>query len=288
MPIPSLRHTLALAAAAVALAGPADAGAQTQPVGRRAQNVSEIMAAVPDSTMRERWAAAERAGTLPRLDALVVPAQPVSTRQRVVMQDTTPRRRRPMLPEGTVADVRVFFEADTLMREQRGEVRVSEWQPGRVAGTLPNRPGQIVILYRLPGRPAGLVRRGAGRVDVTVREDVERASLRREVLLREGEAPVLFYLADGSDRPYERRFQELPLAVRQLQGDENAVAAVALQYGTEEFVLRPGERRVVSDAAGAVEFFLVSSYYTDPRAVSVAEGFPYYVRLMAYRVDGQR
>lgn len=256
--------------------------AQRQPQ-RRAQSVSEIVAAVPDSAMRERWRAAERAGTLPPLEALAVPAQPVATRRRVVMQDTTPRRT-PMLPEGTVADVRVFIAGDTAVREQRSELRLSEWRPGRIAGALPGGGGPILILYRLPGRPSGLAPR-TGRLDVMVRDDVERASLRREVLLTDGNATVLFFLADGSDRPYAREFRELPLAVRQLEGDRTSVAPVQVRYGGEEFVLRPGERHQVADAAGTVEVYLGASFYTDPRGVTLAEGFPYYVRLMVYRVE---
>jgi hypothetical protein len=36
-----------------------------------------------------------------------------------------------------------------------------------------------------------------------------------------------------------------------------------------------------------VEFFLESSYYTRPASVELAEGDPYHVRLIAWRVPAQ-
>ena len=263
------------------LASACSSATQSRPAERpgRVENIEQITASIQDSAMRERWREAAAAGQLPSLGSLPVPDTIISTRQRARVADARLQRGAALIPPQAVADVRLMG-LDTL-RVYRGPITLGDSAGGRVRATLAGAPA-VEIHYKLPGnQPLVLL---PGPLTLVYRDDVVNSSVRRELIITAPNAPVLLHLNDGSNQPYDRTFRELPLRVRQTGQADQLISPVEITYADQQFVLRPGERRRARDAAGDVEFFVLSSHYTPPAQVETAEGDPYHVQLFMYRV----
>lgn len=285
MPKPFMRTRIAAATLALPLLLSSPAPAQRGPATAAGPTVSlaQILAGVPDSAMRARWVAVARTG-LPALPVSVLPARSLEARRRVVMRDTGELRVPDRLPPGTVADVRVYTPLTNDSLAVRLEVR--SLAAGRISAVAAGR--QVQILYRLPGAGSQeLALRGTGDLSLTARSELAEGSMRRESLLAEGGRALLFFLSDGSAEPYRRDFPALHLSLRQLAPRGDSLSAAAITFAGQEFVLRPGESRVVRDAEGALEVFLGPTYYTPRERIAVVEGDPYHVMLMVFRRAGQ-
>jgi hypothetical protein len=188
------------------------------------------------------------------------------------------------IPQGTVADVRLG--GDTV-RAYTGAFVLTDVQAGRLAGRITGRAAPLEIHYKLPGNAVLADARQTGTLTLVLQDDIEGVSLRRKVALLAGRSPLLFWLSDGGDRPYNRVFEELPLRVRQQPPGADSLSAVAITFGRETFTLRRGGRRQARGVDGrVVEFYLLSSYWTRAADVATAEGDAYHVMLLAWRPQG--
>ncbi len=255
---------------------------QSQPAQRprTVESVEQITASIQDSAMRERWRQAAAAGQLPSLSTLPVPDTAISTRKRVTVTGDVPLTRGPVIAPQTVADVRLVG-LDTL-RAYRGPITLGDTAGGRLRAALTAGTPAVEIHYKLPGNQPLLVLPGPH--SLVYRDEMVNNTMRRELLLTSPNAPVLLHLNDGGAAPYDRAFRELPLRVRQVGQAEQRVSPVEITYADQQLVLRPGERRRARDGAGEVEFFVLSSYYLQPAEIETAEGDPYHVIMMMYRV----
>jgi hypothetical protein len=262
-------------------------GCQRQePAERQVQNLDQILAAVPDAAMRERWRAAQAEGRLPPLEMLRLPTRPVSVRQRATLPPDAPPQTTARVPQGAVADVRAIASAP--IADYDGTVTLDNVDQGRIVARLPEaaRSVRVEVAYKLP-QGATLAPPTPQPVSLFLSESMPTGSQRQIVGLSQGRAPLLWRIADGDSKPYARTFAAAQLSVRQNAPGSDGASTVTISYGGRSLTLRPGERSRARDAGGEVEFFLESSYYTPKASVELAEGDPYHVRLIAWRVQSQ-
>ncbi|HSL68866.1 MAG TPA: hypothetical protein VK864_01425, partial [Longimicrobiales bacterium] len=155
----------------------------------------------------------------------------------------------------------------------------------RLADTVPGAAqGRLEIHYKLPAGATLIQLPAAAPLSLSYHETVEDGSQRRVVALAQDRAPLLVRVAAGDRRPYARAFPGLQLAVRQNAPAADGISTVTITHANRALTLRPGERQRSRDARGEVEIFLESSYWTPPAQIQLAEGDPYHVRLMVYRI----
>lgn len=265
------------AAAMLALAVPCGAAAQDPPV----RSVEEILATVPSDEMRARWRAAAAAGELPPLEALPRPRTAPVPRRRATASNQTLAQ----------APVDTQFPGDARIASgdaglsYQGPLRLQRSEAGRITVRIPGRPGVVQIEFDLPGSQRFLETATSGTLDSHLVEEVVDNSLRQLISLEDSAGTVLLYVADGSRTPYRRFFPEIPLLLEQQRPDEGGASPLAVQLAGEQFVLRPGERKRVTVGSDTLEIYLGSTYYTDPARIELAEGSPYSVKFMIFRVD---
>jgi hypothetical protein len=257
-----------------------------EPAERQVQNLDQVLAAVPDAAMRERWRTAQKEGRLPPLDMLRLPTQPVSARQRAAVPSTESPQTTARVPQAAVADVRAV--ASQPIADYDGAVTLDNVDQGRIVARLPEaaKSVRVELAYKLP-QGATLAPPTPQPVSLFLSESVPAGSQRRIVGLSQARTPLLWRIDDGDSKPYARTFAAAQLSVRQNAPGADGPSTVTISYGGRSLTLRPGERSRARDARGEVEFFLESSYYTRAASVELAEGDPYHVRLIAWRVQGQ-
>ena len=256
-----------------------------EPAVRQVQNLDEVLAAVPDAAMRERWRAAQAEGRLPPLESLRLPTQTVAVRQRAtVPAATAPPQTTARVPQGAVADVRAI--ANPPVANYDGNVTLDSVDRERIVARLPDgaQAARVEVAYKLPDG-ATLATPTQQPVSLLLSESIASGSQRRIVGFSQERAPLLWRISDGDRKPYARTFAAAQLSVRQNAPGADGVSTVTISYGGRQIMLRPGERNRARDARGEIEFFLETSYYTAPASVELSEGDPYHVRLVAWRVQ---
>ena len=249
----------------------------------RVDSLGQILVAVPDSAMRDRWRDAAAKGQLAPLESLPVPNVALATRTPVTVGDTGRVAQLPTISPQTAAELRVA-SLDAPDRYS-GTFTVVSAGAGRVSGTITGRQNPLELIYRMPADSAVTtsLRAGTG-LRLSLRDEVVGQSQRAEVLLTDaGRVPVMFQLSDGSARPYARRFEEIPLTVTQLPPGRDGESAVAVTLGDARNVLRAGQQAVFAMGAARVEVRLLSSTWTAADKIETAEGDPFHVRMVAYR-----
>lgn len=249
----------------------------------RVSSVDQIIDAVPDSAMKQRWRDAEARGQLPSFDSLPAASRGVTTRTPAQVADSPRVPAPPSIQQGVVATVRPF--STRPVAEYVGAYVITSASAAAIRGTLAGRQEPFELHYKLPG--------GAQLIDIApnaqyrlrVRDDVDNQSIRRDLILTTADrAPVLVYISDGGMRPYARRFDELPLSITQRAPGRDSVALVTVTLGGASATLRPGERGQLTFGGTPIGVFLESSYWTPSDRVETAEGDAYHVTLMLYRL----
>ena len=146
-------------------------GCRTQePAVRQVENLDEVLAAVPDAAMRERWRTAQAEGRLPPLESLRLPTQTVSLRQRATVPATDQQSTTVRVPQGVVADVRAI----AARLDATGDVRV------RLTGTVAMEHEELLSVSR--GAGWGWRKGRAGRLRAEGRIESERQCFLRLIL----------------------------------------------------------------------------------------------------------
>jgi len=277
-------HTLRTSMPAILCASLALACARIDESPQRVDSLGQILAAIPDSAMRQRWREAAAKGQLAPLESLPVPNQPLATRARATIRDTGDVAKVPTIPEQTVADVRVA--AVDAPETYSGAFTVLSAAPGRITGRITGRTSPLAIIYRVPGDSSAAGSLAAGtELRLRLRDEVVNNSQRAEIILADvARIPVLFKLSDGGNQPYARRFEDVPISVSQQSPARDGVAPVAISLASARAVLRPGDRAVLTAGTARVEFILLSSYWTAPQGIETAEGDPFHVIIVGRRV----
>jgi hypothetical protein len=273
---------LALFSAPLASCRPAE------PAEERVEDLDEVLAAVPDSAMRARWREAEAAGRLPPLDSLRVPTNPIGTRRPATVDTMRQPPPNVQIPQGAVADVRavvtpaiIDYEGPATI-EEVGATSIILRLADTVAGAATQ--ARMEIHYKLPAGARLVQLPASAAVSLSFHESVEDGSQRKIIAIAQERAPVLMRVSDGDRTSYARAFRAAGLSARQNAPGADSISTVTFTYAGRALTLRPGERQRTRDAGGEVEIFLESSYYTLPAGVMLAEGDPYHVRFMVYRV----
>lgn len=242
-----------------------------------------ILQAVQDSVMVKRWKQAYEAKQMPLLETLPKPGQVVFRRMVVkIEQDTVIAANPPFLPDKLIATVEPF--SITQISEYHGLFLVTDISPEKIKGTLEMIEQPMEIYYRLPEKQELLLEEGM-RLNLTLTEKIVRGSFTRMVSLLEDSLKILlFYLSDGSSVPYNRKIEDIGLTIIQHKNGEGNRATVSITYKGQTFQMTEGDKVRAQDEFGEVEFFLLSSFFSQPSAIILSEGLPFYVTLMAYRV----
>ena len=278
------RHTIRSVAPAILCMVAGVGCSRPEAAPQQVDSLGQILAAVPDSAMRQRWRDAAAKGQLAPLESLPVPGQALATRTPATVRETGIVAKTPAINAQAVADVRVAaLDAPTTYA---GAFTVLSAAPGRLSGRIDGRPAPLDIVYRVPGNASGVTALAAGTaLRLRLRDEVVDNSQRAEVLLSDAaRVPVLFKLSDGSRQPYARRFEDMPISVTQQPPGRDGVAPVAVSLGDGRAVLRPGDRATLPVGGIRVEFILLSSYCTAPKDIETAEGDPFHVMLVGHRL----
>jgi len=263
-----------------ALAGACARGGDELPA--QAASVEEIAAASPDAAMKERWRDAAAKGQLPPLESLPGGRRGVVVRTPAQVADAPRTPAAPVIQDTVVATVQPFSRVP--LEEYTGAFTVTNATPGVITGTVTGRPEPFELHFKLPDavRLVPLDLKSPHRL--LVRDAVVNQSLRRELFLSTADrAPMLVFISDGAMRPYARRFEEIPLDVRQLPPGADAVSRVTVTLGGAAATLRPGDRARLTVGGMPLEVFLETSYWTPPDRIETVEGDAYHVTLMLYR-----
>jgi hypothetical protein len=251
----------------------------------RVSSVDQIIDAVPDSAMKQRWRDAAARGQLPAFDSLPASSRGVTTRTPAQVVDS-PRVAAPTgIQQGVVATVRPF--STRPVTQYAGAFVITSASAAVIRGTLAGRQEPFELHYKLPAGAQLMEPAPNAQHQLRVRDEVDNQSIRRELVLTTADrAPVLVYISDGGMRPYERRFDDLPLSITQRAPGRDSVAPVTVTLGGANATLRPGERAQFTVGGVPIGVFLESSYWTPSDRVETAEGDAYHVTLMLYRVRG--
>jgi hypothetical protein len=275
-------HRYAAAAAMLAAASPADAQTTADAGEHPAASLDEILAQAADEAMRARWRALAESGQLPPLSTLTLRAQPRTRRVRVLAQAQA--------PQPGLAPVQQPGQLDLVLGQgldrYSGEMSVNSVQDGRISGRLEERNASIDIRFDLPGPQQRLDLDPRETLASTLRDEVVGVSHREEVALTDGDGTLLLYVSEGSPTPYRREFKELPLTVQQLPPGPDGESSLQVRFGSEQFVLAPGERRGVEHEGEAYQIYVGATSYTPPEQRLLVEGEPFHVRLMVFRKNG--
>lgn len=275
MHIPPIRASLFLATLILACGRARD----DQPV--RVSSVDQLVAASPDSAMKQRWRDAAAKGQLPPLESLPAVQQRVAVRTPAQVVDSTRSVAPSAIQQGVVATVRAFSR--TPVQQYTGAFTVTSSTAGTIVGTLTGRAEPFELHYKLPDTTQLTAVQPNAQYRLRVRDELENQSIRRELMLSASDAsPVIFYLSDGGARPYARRFPE-GLSVTQRPPGGDSVAPVTVTLGGATATLRPGERANLTVAGAQIGVFLQSSYWTPSDKIAAAEGDAFHVILMLYR-----
>ncbi|MGH7694782.1 MAG: hypothetical protein ACRENH_07365, partial [Gemmatimonadaceae bacterium] len=232
MNIAPMRVTL-LAATVIAACGRAR---DDKPV--RVTSVDQLVAASPDSAMKQRWRDAAAKGQLPSLESLPAVQQRVAVRTPAQVVDS-PRTAAPPAPQqGVVATVRAFSR--TPVEQYAGAFTITNSTANVIVGTLAGRSEPFELHFKLPDTTQLAAVQPNAQYRLRVRDELENQSIRRELMLSGSDGgPVLFYLSDGGMRPYAKRFPE-GLSVTQRPPGRDSVAPVTVTLGGASTTLRPG------------------------------------------------
>lgn len=250
-----------------------DAPAELQP----------ILQSVQDSAMAEQWKQAYEAGELPPLETL---PQSGGTIDRATMfqavADTDDVKQPPVFPEGLLAGVQPFSTGE--VEAFQGTYTLTEVSDEKISGSLAGVPQPFELYFRLPNNQQLAVAAGQ-QLNLNLQESVVEGAMTRIVSVEDGSRIVLFHIADGSSQPYNRTFDDLGLTITQDSPTDGNQSSVTITYQSQRLQLTAGESAQFPSDSGQIEFLLQSSYYSQPNEVLLSEGFPFYVSLMAYRIQ---
>ena len=275
MQIPPIR-TILLAATLTTACGRA-----TDDKPARVSSVDQLVAASPDSAMKQRWRDAAAKGQLPSLESLPAVQQRVAVRTPAQVADSPRSAAPPTIQQGAVATVRAFSR--TPVPQYAGAFAVTSSTATSIIGTLTGRAEPFELHFKLPDTTQLAAVQPNAQYRLRVRDELDNQSLRREFMLSASDAgPVLFYLSDGGTRPYAKRFPE-GLSVTQRPPGRDSVAPVTVTLGGGTATLRPGERATLTVGGIPIGVLLQSSYWTPADKIETAEGDAFHVTLMLYR-----
>jgi hypothetical protein len=249
----------------------------------RVSSVEQLEAASPDTAMKRRWREAAEKGQLPSLDSLPAVQSRLTTRTPAQVTDSARQPTRPVIQQGVVATVRPF--STRPVEQYTGAFTVTNTTATSITGTLTGRSEPFELHFKLPDTTQLVAIAANSQQQLHVRDEVENSSMRREVILSTADRlPLLAYVSDGGTTPYQRRFEQFPLSLIQRPPARDSVSSVTVTLGGATATLRPGERTVLTVGGSRLGVLLLSSFWTPAARVETAEGDPYHVTLMIYRV----
>jgi hypothetical protein len=249
------------------------------------EKASQLIALAPTEASRAAMKQALADPNMPSLDPILFSSRAVINRKRETVassQDSHPRR--PIIPESVSADVQIYSARP--IREYHGGFRVLSARPGVSIGTIKGQVEPLEIYYATPdGRSIGALGQTGTEFQFDFVDDVSAAlTLKRTISLADEMGLALFYLAEGSAGPYDRRFESLGLRVRQLLNVKPQGSTVQVDFEGKSYVMKPGDRMVAKTSRGAVAIVLINSVYT-AKPQPGSEGDPNYVSILMYRLE---
>ena len=274
-----MRH-IALTAA-VLLAAPSLSRAQA---GVDDPAIRQLLAAVTTPPMREMWLNAIRSGSVPRLPDFVRFDEPEARRTLATSRGRGEQSQQHPFPAAVIADVRVYSARP--LGEYHGAFRVMEGAPGRIVGRVDGHPEALVIEYRVPTNPALLDVRAGSELELFFQERFVPPS--RDVVLHlaaraQTGNTLLFFMSEGSARPYQRTFDTPPFTVRQ-EPEGSAGMRVVIRQGDQGLRLTVDERGRIRQGGEVVEVIVLTNLFPRTPEPLPREDNPYGVSLVAYTV----
>ena len=242
-------------------------------------SAGRVFAGVPDPKMQQVWQKAEAAGTLPSMQGIPVPKQFITDRERIVIAELEPQKRRPFFAEGVSAGVKPFSLKPVTFYE--GDFKVTRHTPGLIVGNLSQRGEQYEIHYKIPGAQRKVAVAEQTDMKLSLRDEVVGSALQRRIVLSKADGtPSFVYIAEGSDRPITKTLMQAGLRIE--QAGKSDKPPVQVSYRGQSVTVEPGERKRVGQGANAVEIYLLWSVAISPQQAILQEGQPYYVNIMIY------
>lgn len=250
----------------------------------KAERESRLIALAPTEASRAAMKQALASPHMPSVDRIPPHAQTVVNRARATIVAEAQQPRRPTIPDGVLADVQVFSTAP--IREYHGGFRTIAARAGVTIGAIDGQDQPVEVYYATPdGRSIKALGRTGVQFQFDLVDDVSAAlSLKRLVVLKDRIGIALFFLAEGSPRPYDRRFEKLGISVKQISSVRGERPAVQIAFGGERFRLQPGQRAIAKTPSGTFALLPLSNIQIDKPSPDL-EGDPYYVSLLIYRLE---
>lgn len=247
----------------------------------RAATVERLIRSIPDERTQQFLRVAAANGLLERVLDVILPQNQFVTRTNARVPVARQQSNRPRIPASVLADVRPFSETPVI--QAAGPFRVLSSRPGLIVGRVADKPDPVELFYKLPenrqviGVPPNSV------LTITLRDETFGMAQHREVTLLAGDGrPLLYFLSDGSPRPYARSVASQTLRIVQQAPDATGRAPVSIAgTGFAPQVIRVGSRTVVGPVGRQSEFVLLESSVPSEASRS-SEGDAYHVTILMY------
>ena len=249
------------------------------------QSIEQITGTIRNPEMKKRWESTFKNGTLPPLNKLPIPGEPVSRREAIqVTGGLKVSAKRPEIADTVPADVQIFTK-DLNLTGYHGQYRVTSHRDGVISGKIGDSREAFEILYKLPQNKQAGIKISEPNLFLDYQTDLAESSLQRRIVLynRNTKMPIIASIAEGSEKPYRKTFNEIGLTIRQnVPSDEVDSPPVTVRYDDQTITLSQGEEKSIGKGQKAIRIYLLNSYAYDPRKEALLEGQPYYVKLIIY------
>lgn len=250
------------------------------------ESIEQITSAVRNPEMKKRWENAYNNGTLPPLNTLPIPSQPVSQRQAIKMpSDLEVPYKRPVIAESVPIDVQIYTK-DLKLTKYRGKYEVVSHRDGVLVGKIDNSKETFEILYKLPQTKHAEIVIAAPNLFLEYHNYLSESAIQRRIVLydQETKIPKIISIAEGSETPYRMILSEIGLTIVQnVQPNNDDDPSITINYNGQSVTLLPGDEKSIGRGNNALRIHILSSYAYNPKEELLLEGQPYYVNIIIYK-----
>jgi len=249
---------------------------------KKPENVDDIVSGISDPEMQKRWKDAESKGDLPPVNVIPVPAVRVEKRKPMEIKEPQKEPKRPVISEKTKIDVQTYSKKP--INSYKGSFRITNHDVGVLTGNLVQNEETFELMYKIPDQSAKISVPTGEDLQLQLLDQVNYSSLQRNIILyKKGGPAFLVYVAEGSDKPVNKKIDALNLTIEQQKGEGNT--PVRIIFAGDSLILKQNQEGEIGEGEQTLNVYLMESIAIDPREAMLRQGQPYYVHIMLYKPE---